>query len=137
MQTRYGYFRIPVPNHKRAGVICVRLDCPNKGDEDPYRAAMCFCSPKDTFSKRLARQLIGFRFENWAHGGDQRSKNVIELRYSDKPPSIANIMREALNKALGMKRITATGQQKPFVPNWITKRVKDASSLQMGMTGGQ
>jgi hypothetical protein len=156
MQTRYGYFRIPVPNAKRDGVICVRLDCPEKGEALNYKAAMCFCSPKDTFSKKLAYKLLGFRFcnaEAVLRRNDQRRQNIIELKYDDeKPPRSDQIMREALNKALGMKRYTKSGFEKPFVPNWVRKRVRTlgdgtlvtpdyegagSMAIEMGMTGGQ
>jgi hypothetical protein len=135
MQTRYGYFRIPVPTSKRAGVICVRLDCPEKGEPLTYKAALCFCSPKDTFSKRQAHKLLGFRFSST----DARKSNIITLKFDgEKPPRTDFIMREALVKAWTMTRITKQGFERPFIPSWITKRVKSPHNLgEMGMTGGQ
>ena len=150
MQTRYGYFRIPVPNAKRDGVICVRLDCPKKGEVLNYKAAMCFCSPKDSFSKQLAYKLLDCRFTT----DDNRKHNIIELKYDgEKPPRSDLIMRDALRKALTMKRRTKNGSEKPFIPNWIMKQLNSLNDfhdertpgllghtiadLPMGMTGGQ
>ena len=133
MNIRYGYFRVPTSKYKRDGVICIQLQCPNKEDEDQtYRAAICVCSPRDTFSKTEAHKRTTHRLS--------RPNFVLEMKYEGKPPRSDFIMRDILRKAVKTNRLTRTEQRRPFIPLWAVKSIGKqlfSDELKMGLTGGQ
>jgi hypothetical protein len=92
---RFGYFR--VSTNRGPGYICIAMTRPPKGTQGELcHLGISFCSPKDCFNKKMARQIAEGRLfknpltiEDIPGPSSQNMRTALQIALKDSAPSWA------------------------------------------------
>ena len=99
---RYAYFRVGSTQGNRGGFVCSAILLPPKGSTEDIQVAFSFCSPKDNFQKRVARQLAYARLDSGKTFPVKNEKAYLHdiaiegLCQSDTPRWLDNAFRDGI-----------------------------------------
>ncbi len=91
------------------GVLTIGYE--NDKNNSKLRTALCFCSPKDQFNKKIAYQIINERFE----------QGIISI-FKIKNKSVIDTYNDCINciiTELTYHQIKGFKEFKPSIPNWF------------------
>lgn len=143
----FGYFRVLIPpqqflnkknNRNSIGYVCIQLKRPPKGSmgEQEYVASFAFCSPLDSFNKKLARIITSSRMNSFLKtnsadyeaSGRSNHNPTFSFKFDRTPATKLNdVFKYALAQAFykskqSRGRWNKNGLQMneiPFCPEWL------------------